>query len=144
MRLEAVVAAWATQPVAPDQSPERQPTPYHRKHIFLHSRCHFLRQLCQLSSECRPFLLKRSPPHIAKLMFRAKECGHTTGLGEFASSGSVNGKAGLIKVTECKTKRPVHMLPMVPAVHEALKARRKVAGNPEEGTIEKGPIRDWP
>src|ERR1700680_1627270 len=30
------VAASATQPVAPDQSPsERQPTPYHRKHIFL-------------------------------------------------------------------------------------------------------------
>jgi integrase len=37
--------------------------------------------------------------------------------------------------TEGKTKAARRMLPMVPTVYEALKARREAAGNPEEGWL---------
>lgn len=47
----------------------------------------------------------------------------------------LNGTAGLIQVTAGKTKAARRMLPMIPAVYEALKARREAAGNPEEGWI---------
>jgi integrase len=47
----------------------------------------------------------------------------------------LNGTGGLIQVTEGKTKAARRMLPMVPAVCEALKARREAAGNPEEGWL---------
>jgi integrase len=42
---------------------------------------------------------------------------------------------GLIQVTEGKTKAARRMLPMVPAVHSALKRRWETAGKPEEGWI---------
>ena len=47
----------------------------------------------------------------------------------------LNGTGGLIQVTEGKTKAARRMLPMVPAVIAALKARREAAGNPEEGWV---------
>lgn len=47
----------------------------------------------------------------------------------------LNGTGGLIQVTEGKTKAARRMLPMVPAVYEALKARREAGGSPEEGWI---------
>jgi len=47
----------------------------------------------------------------------------------------VSGTGGLIQVTEGKTKAARRMLPMVPAVYDALKARREAAGKPEEGWI---------
>ncbi len=47
----------------------------------------------------------------------------------------LNGTGGLIQVTEGKTKAARRMLPMVPAVYAALKARREGAGDPEEGWL---------
>ncbi len=47
----------------------------------------------------------------------------------------LNGSGGLIQITEGKTKTARRMLPMVPAVYAALKARREAAGNPEEGWL---------
>ena len=47
----------------------------------------------------------------------------------------LNGTGGLIQVTEGKTKAARRMLPMVPAVHAALCARRESAGSPEEGWL---------
>lgn len=47
----------------------------------------------------------------------------------------LNGSAGLIQVTEGKTKAARRMLPMVPAVHEALTTRHESAGDPETGWI---------
>jgi integrase len=47
----------------------------------------------------------------------------------------LNGAGGLIQVTEGKTKAARRMLPMVPAVYAALKARREASGNPEEGWL---------
>jgi integrase len=47
----------------------------------------------------------------------------------------LNGSAGLVQITEGKTKAARRMLPMVPAVHAALKARKEAAGNPEEGWV---------
>jgi integrase len=47
----------------------------------------------------------------------------------------LNGTGGLIQVTEGKTKAARRMLPMVPTVYAALKARRVAAGNPEEGWL---------
>lgn len=45
----------------------------------------------------------------------------------------LNGTGGLIQVTEGKTKAARRMLPMVPAVYAALKARWELAGKPEAG-----------
>jgi integrase len=45
----------------------------------------------------------------------------------------LNGTGGLIQVTEGKTKAARRMLPMIPAVHEALRTRRDAVGKPEEG-----------
>jgi integrase len=47
----------------------------------------------------------------------------------------LNATGGLIQVTQGKTKAARRMLPMVPAVYEALKVRREAAGNPEEGWL---------
>jgi integrase len=47
----------------------------------------------------------------------------------------LNGTGGLIQVTDGKTKAARRMLPMVPAVYEALRARRGAVGKPEEGWI---------
>lgn len=47
----------------------------------------------------------------------------------------LNGTGGLIQVTEGKTKAARRMLPMVPAVYSALKARWQLVGKPEEGWI---------
>lgn len=47
----------------------------------------------------------------------------------------LNGTGGLIQVTEGKTKAARRMLPMVPAVYAALKARWEVMGKPEEGWL---------
>lgn len=47
----------------------------------------------------------------------------------------LNGTGGLIQVTEGKTKAARRMLPMVPLVYSALKARWEAKGKPEEGWI---------
>ncbi len=47
----------------------------------------------------------------------------------------LNGNGGLIQITEGKTKAAKRILPMVPAVYEALKARHTSAGKPESGWI---------
>jgi integrase len=47
----------------------------------------------------------------------------------------LNGTGGLVQVTDGKTKAARRMLPMVPAVYAALKSRREVAGNVEEGWV---------
>jgi len=47
----------------------------------------------------------------------------------------LNSTGGLVQVTEGKTKAARRMLPMVPAVYQALETRRKAAGNPEEGWV---------
>jgi integrase len=47
----------------------------------------------------------------------------------------LNGTGGLIQVTEGKTKAARRMLPMVPTVYAALKARRETSGNPDEGWL---------
>jgi integrase len=46
-----------------------------------------------------------------------------------------NGHGGLIQITEGKTKAARRILPMVPAVYEALKARHESRGNPESGWV---------
>jgi integrase len=47
----------------------------------------------------------------------------------------LNGTGGLIQVTEGKTKAARRMLPMVPAVYTALKAKWEATGKPEEGWL---------
>lgn len=47
----------------------------------------------------------------------------------------LNGNGGLVQVTEGKTKAARRMLPMVPAVYLALKARHNESGNPVEGWV---------
>ena len=47
----------------------------------------------------------------------------------------LNGTGGLIQVTEGKTKAARRMLPMVPAVYAALKARHEAAERPHEGWV---------
>ena len=47
----------------------------------------------------------------------------------------LNGNGGLIQVTEGKTKAARRMLPMVPAVYAALRARWEAAGSPESGWL---------
>lgn len=47
----------------------------------------------------------------------------------------LNGNSGLIQVTDGKTKAARRMLPMVPAVYVALKARHNESGNPAEGWV---------
>jgi integrase len=47
----------------------------------------------------------------------------------------LNGTGGLIQVTEGKTKAARRMLPMIPAIFEALKARHAEAGKPFEGWV---------
>lgn len=47
----------------------------------------------------------------------------------------LNGSGGLIQVTEGKTRAARRMLPMVPAVYGALKARHEESGKPEPGWV---------
>jgi integrase len=47
----------------------------------------------------------------------------------------LNGHGGLIQITEGKTKAARRMLPMVPAVYQALKARHESQGKPESGWV---------
>jgi integrase len=47
----------------------------------------------------------------------------------------LNGNGGLIQVTEGKTRAARRMLPMVPAVYAALKARHEESGKPEQGWV---------
>jgi integrase len=47
----------------------------------------------------------------------------------------LNGTGGLIQVTDGKTKAARRMLPMVPAVYSALKAKWEASGKPEEGWL---------
>ena len=47
----------------------------------------------------------------------------------------LNGTGGLIQVTDGKTKAARRMLPMVPAVFAALKAKWEANGEPEEGWL---------
>lgn len=47
----------------------------------------------------------------------------------------LNGSGGLIQVTEGKTKAARRMLPMLPVVYAALKARHDESGKPEAGWI---------
>jgi integrase len=47
----------------------------------------------------------------------------------------LNGNGGLVQVTQGKTKAARRMLPMVPAVYAALKARHDETGNPAEGWV---------
>ena len=47
----------------------------------------------------------------------------------------LNGQGGLIRVTESKSKAGRRILPMVPAVYQALKARYEAQGRPEEGWL---------
>ena len=46
-----------------------------------------------------------------------------------------NGTGGLIQVTEGKTKAAKRMIPMIPSVYAALKARHELAGTPEAGWV---------
>ncbi len=48
---------------------------------------------------------------------------------------ALNGHGGLIQITEGKTKAARRMLPMVPAVYQALKTRHVSQGEPEGGWI---------
>src|SRR5690242_7608872 len=48
---------------------------------------------------------------------------------------ALNGHGGLIQITEGKTKAARRMLPMVPAVYQALKARHESQGKPESGWV---------
>lgn len=47
----------------------------------------------------------------------------------------LNGHGGLIQITEGKTKAARRMLPMVPAVYQALKARHEAQGKPADGWV---------
>ncbi len=47
----------------------------------------------------------------------------------------LNGHGGLIQITEGKTKAARRMLPMIPAVYEAVKALRELQGKPENGWV---------
>jgi len=47
----------------------------------------------------------------------------------------LNGTGGLIQVTEGKTKAARRVLPMVPAVYQALKTRHEAQGCPSEGWV---------
>lgn len=47
----------------------------------------------------------------------------------------LNGTGGLIQITDGKTKAARRMLPMLPVVHDALKARHDGAGKPEFGWV---------
>jgi integrase len=48
---------------------------------------------------------------------------------------SLNGSGGLVQVTDGKTKAARRMLPILPAVYDALKARYAEAGKPETGWV---------
>jgi integrase len=48
---------------------------------------------------------------------------------------ALNGHGGLIQITEGKTRAARRMLPMVPAVYQALKARHNSQGEPESGWV---------
>jgi integrase len=54
----------------------------------------------------------------------------------------LNGTGWLIQITEGKTKAARRMLPMVPAVFAALKARWEGAGKPEKGWLFPASSRD--
>src|SRR5574337_1468157 len=47
----------------------------------------------------------------------------------------LNGHGGLIQITEGKTKAARRMLPMIPAVYQALKTRHESQGQPESGWV---------
>lgn len=47
----------------------------------------------------------------------------------------LNGSGGLLQITQGKSRAAKRMLPLVPAVFEALKARQKEQGSPSEGWI---------
>lgn len=47
----------------------------------------------------------------------------------------LNGNGGLIQITEGKTKAARRMLPMIPAVFQALKARHEAQGGPDGGWV---------
>ncbi len=47
----------------------------------------------------------------------------------------LNGAGGLIQITQGKTKAAKRMLPMVPAVDQALKARHEAPGRPATGWV---------
>lgn len=47
----------------------------------------------------------------------------------------LNGQGGLIQITEGKTKAARRMLPMVPAVYQALKSRHEGQGSPSDGWV---------
>jgi integrase len=47
----------------------------------------------------------------------------------------LNGSAGLIQITEGKTKAAKGMLPMVPSVYSALKSRHEASGKSESGCV---------
>lgn len=47
----------------------------------------------------------------------------------------MNGQGGLIQIAQGKTKAERRLLPMVPAVYEALKARREAQSSPREGWV---------
>jgi integrase len=47
----------------------------------------------------------------------------------------MNGNSGLVQIAEGKTKAARRMLPMIPSVFEALKARHEAQGKPETGWV---------
>jgi len=47
----------------------------------------------------------------------------------------LNGSGGLIQITEGKSRAARRLLPMVPAVYQALKARHEAQGNPAQGWV---------
>jgi integrase len=47
----------------------------------------------------------------------------------------LNGSGGLLQITDGKSRAARRMLPLVPAVHDALKARQKAQGSPSVGWI---------
>jgi len=47
----------------------------------------------------------------------------------------LNGNGGLLLITDCKSRAARRMLPLVPAVFQALKARKREQGSPSEGWV---------
>jgi integrase len=72
---------------------------------------------------------------MLRLSFAAQGCAPGEAFALRWENIYLNGTGGLVQVTEGKTKASRRMLPMVPAVYAALKARREAAGNPEEGWV---------
>lgn len=88
------------------------------------------------NDEFRLYLEKCSPVwrDAAKILYgeglRPSECYSLTW-----QNVHLNGSGGLIAITEGKSKAARRLLPMVPAVYDALKARHESQGSPSQGWV---------